>query len=84
MVQQLGQKLPSDLPKAKEVILHVGVDDVATGPPKQIVHNFDDNKMQRIKMTLLWLTFAGHRFILRLHTKYINYKISERDRHRMT
>ena len=42
VVKRQGQQLSLDVPKAKEVILHVGVNDVATSTPKQIVDNFDD------------------------------------------
>ena len=40
VVKRQGQQLSLDVPKAKEVILHVGVNDVATSTPKQIVDNF--------------------------------------------
>ena len=42
LVKRQDQQLSLDEPKAKEVILHVGVNDVATSTPKQIVDNFDD------------------------------------------
>ena len=42
LVKRQGQQLSSDVSKAKEVILHVGVNDVATSTSNQIVDNFDD------------------------------------------
>ena len=42
LVKRHGQKLFSDVPRAEEVVLHLGVNDVATSTPKQIVANFDE------------------------------------------
>ena len=40
-VKQQSLQLSVEVPKAKEVILHVGVNNVANSTPKQIVDNFD-------------------------------------------
>ena len=42
MVKWQGQQLSLEVPKAKEVILHVRINDVATSTKKQIVDHFDD------------------------------------------
>ena len=42
LVKWQGQQLSFDELKAKEVILNVRVNDVATSTPKQIVDNFND------------------------------------------